>query len=197
MIAFLEGAVVDKQPTTMTLLVGGVGYELHTPTRSSESLPGQGETAFVYTHLHVREDAHTLFGFATATEKALFRLLLGTSGIGPKLALAMLSAMSPSDLQDAVDRGDLSAITRIPGVGRKTAERLLVELRDRIGKIDTGHDAAGGQSTTAMYREEAVAALEALGIGKTAAEKLIRTASEGDTAPVDTAALVRRALREL
>jgi Holliday junction DNA helicase RuvA len=96
-----------------------------------------------------------------------------------------------------VDRGDLSAITRIPGVGRKTAERLLVELRDRIGKIDTGHDAAGGPSVTAMYREEAVAALEALGIGKTAAEKLIRTASEGDTAPVDTAALVRRALREL
>ncbi|HXI52136.1 MAG TPA: Holliday junction branch migration protein RuvA, partial [Candidatus Saccharimonadales bacterium] len=134
MITFLRGRLVDALPTQATIDVGGVGYEVLLPLSSFDKLPATGAEVHLLTHLVVREDAHVLYGFMSSQERDLFRLLIhNVSGIGPKIALNVLSGMNVTALRGAVATGDVKALAQISGVGRKTAERIVVELKDKIG----------------------------------------------------------------
>ena len=178
MIAYLSGTLAEKKPTEATIDVGGIGYLVLIPTSTFEKLPDVGKACKLMTHHHVREDAETLFGFATADEREVFRGMIKVSGVGPKLALAALSAMRPDELRQYVASGDVSLLTRIPGVGRKTAERLVVELRDKLvpaaPSIVEG-TTSGSTSTPSLpiARMDAILALEALGMSRNAAEKSV------------------------
>jgi holliday junction DNA helicase RuvA len=136
MIARLSGTVLSRRATEVILDVGGVGYRIHAPTSTIEKLPQEGKQAVLHTHLHVREDAMQMYGFVTEEALSVFETMLAVSGVGPKLALAALSAMTPSELRASVTGGDAAMLTRIPGVGRKTAERMILELRDRFAALD-------------------------------------------------------------
>jgi holliday junction DNA helicase RuvA len=132
-IALLEGLVAERGADRAVLSAGGVGYEIHCSATTLASLPAVGQTTRVLTHLHVRDDALTLFGFATATERDLFLLLVGVNGVGPKLALAVLSVLSPEALRRAVLAGDAEALTVVPGVGKKVAARIVLDVKERLG----------------------------------------------------------------
>lgn len=199
MIAYLSGKLADKKPTEIIIDVHGVGYQLLIPTSTYETLPAVGEPVMLHTYHHVREDAIVLFGFATRSERTAFTLMIGVSGVGPKLALATLSAMSPSELRDHILEGDARLLTNIPGVGRKTAERLVIELRDRMAHADFGEGGApltGGSEARAAARADALAALEALGLSRAAAEKNIRKVLRDHPAVQSAEELIRMALRE-
>jgi len=163
MIGRITGKLVLKQPPLLLVDVGGVGYELEAPMSTFYKLPAVGEGVSLHTHLTVREDAHLLFAFGSSTEKALFRELIKISGVGPKLALAILSGVSVEDFWETVRASDVVRLTKIPGIGRKTAERLVVEMRDKAGGVAE----AGGISTApavgAAPLQEARAALASLG----------------------------------
>jgi Holliday junction DNA helicase RuvA len=178
MIGSLQGVLVRKAPPQLEIEVGGVGYELEAPMSTFYTLPGVGERVRLLTHLVVREDAHILYGFGTAEERALFRNLLKVSGVGPRIALAILSGVSASAFARCVVEQDTAALTRIPGVGRKTAERLIVEKRDRV-------DAAGGvpgSAAPAVGAEgEAFSALVALGYKPAEAAQMLKGAGGGTT----------------
>ena len=164
MIGRIAGRLLSKQPPLLLVDVGGVGYEIEAPMSTFYKLPASGEPVVLLTHLTVREDAHLLFGFATATERELFRALIKVSGVGPKLALSVLSGVSVEDFWVTVRAGDVARLTKLPGVGRKTAERLIVEMRDRAG-AEADAVLAGG-STAALAGsplQEARSALAALG----------------------------------
>src|SRR5437667_9186430 len=134
MITFLDGKLVSALPTQATVDVNGVGYEVLIPLSSYDKLPAVGQPVQILTHLHVREDAHILYGFMTAPERDLFRLLVNhVSGIGPKLSLAVLSGMSVSNFKSAVVNADIAALSKISGLGKKTAERIVLELKDKVG----------------------------------------------------------------
>src|SRR5215510_5694278 len=136
MITFLQGRLVDALPTQVTVDVHGVGYEVLIPLSSFDKLPPVGQDIKILTHLAVREDAHVLYGFISAQERDMFRLLINTvSGIGPKIALNILSGMNVTALRGAVANGDVKALSQINGVGKKTAERIVVELKDKIGPV--------------------------------------------------------------
>ena len=165
MIGFLRGKLVSKQPPHLMLEVAGVGYEVDAPMSTFYNLPAVGEDLFLYTHLVVREDAHILFGFGTEREQQMFRELLKVSGIGPKLALSILSGINVDELLVCVASADADSLVRIPGVGRKTAERLLIEMRDRIksfGEVSSLPVLTGAQGN-AGKQGEAFSALLALG----------------------------------
>ncbi len=132
MYNFLSGILVEKALTSVTLDVNGVGYELAVPLSTSQKLPQTGSKAKLFTHFVVREDVHLLFGFATEEERSVFRLLLGVNGVGPKVAMTVLSGVGISELKRAIVQGSLPILTSIPGIGRKTAERLIIELREKI-----------------------------------------------------------------
>src|SRR5437868_5010848 len=134
MITFLDGKLVNALPTQATVDVNGVGYEVFIPLSSYDKLPSAGQPVRILTHLHVREDAHILYGFMSASERDLFRLLVNNvSGIGPKLALAVLSGMSVNNFKAAVVNSDVTALSKISGLGKKTAERIVLELKDKVG----------------------------------------------------------------
>ncbi|HKS35687.1 MAG TPA: Holliday junction branch migration protein RuvA, partial [Verrucomicrobiae bacterium] len=136
MITFLHGKLIEVLPTQVTVEINGVGYEVLIPLSSFDKLPAPGNEVKLLTHLAVREDAHTLYGFMTSAERELFRLLINTvSGVGPRIALGILSGMNPIAFRGAVANGDVKALSQISGVGKKTAERIVVELKDRIGAI--------------------------------------------------------------
>ena len=177
MITFLDGKLVSALPTQATVDVNGVGYEVFIPLSSYDKLPTVGQPIRILTHLAVREDAHILYGFMTVPERDLFRLLVNSvSGIGPKLALAVLSGMSVSNFKTAVVNSDIAAISKISGLGKKTAERIVLELKDKLGV------AAAWQAATAAYAptpeqeqaNEAVLALIALGYKQVDAHKAVR-----------------------
>lgn len=197
MITYVSGTLAHKSPTDAVIDVQGLGYELLIPTSSYEKLPAVGKPAKLLAHHHVREDAAILFGFATEAERTLFRTMIGVSGVGPKLALAALSAMPPDTLRDHILEGDSSVLTRIPGVGKKTAERLVVELRDRLADLDEfeGGPATGGGDASASMRADARAALEALGFSRAEAEKRIRKALRDHDGTTSAEELIRLALR--
>mgnify|MGYP006184307909 CR=1 FL=1 len=177
----------------------GLGYEVLIPTSTFEVLPAVGQAAQLYTYQDVREDTLALYGFSTRDEREVFEVMLGVSGIGPKLALAALSAMRPAELRDHVLAGESSVLTNIPGVGRKTAERLIIELRDRLAKLDLGGSAApltGGDAARAAARADALAALEALGFSRAAAEKSLRTVLRNHPGVQTAEELIRLSLRE-
>ena len=200
MIAYVAGTLVEKKPTVVVLDVQGLGYRLLIPTSTYEALPETGQPAKLFAHHHVREDAVTLFGFASVAERQTFETMLGVSGIGPKLALAALSAMRPAELRAHVVDGDASILTNIPGVGRKTAERLIVELRDRMARLDLVEAGAaplsGGSDARAAARADALAALEALGFSRAAAERGLRKALRNHPGQQSTEELIRLVLRE-
>jgi len=198
MIAFIEGVLVEAMPTHAVVNVHGVGYQAAIPLSSFDRLPQPGGQVRLLTHLHVREDAHQLFGFATAAERDLFRLLLNhVSGIGPKLALAVLSGMSVTAFKAAVVHSDIAAISRISGLGKKTAERIVLELKDKVGvaaawEAASGEHAAGPEETRL---NDAVLALISLGYKQVDAHKAVKAAAaEGPGATED---LVRKALKRL
>ncbi len=175
MIDYVSGKLVSKKPTEAVIDVGGIGYKCLIPTSTFEKLPAKAQPVALLTHHYVREDAITLFGFGTDEERSVFNMMLAVSGVGPKLALAALSALRPSEIRDQIIAGDSAMLTRIPGVGKKTAERLILELRDRFEKSSLGNDdsVASTSGSNTSYRTDGMAALEALGLSRSAAEKAV------------------------
>lgn len=161
MIARLRGILISKSPGQILLEAGGVGYEVEIPYTTFFVLPETGAEALVHTQLVVREDSQTLFGFAATADRALFRLLIKTSGVGPKLALAILSGLSAEVFCRVVEENNLAALVKIPGVGKKTAERLLIEMRDRIGQLEQGTLPVLPEGEMPLARPEESAAEEA------------------------------------
>ncbi len=172
MISFLEGQIVQKFPTKIILNVNGVGYEVSISLNTYEQLPRDRETIQILTYLHVREDSMQLFGFASADERDLFLKLISVSGVGPRLAQGMLSGTTPQDFKMAVLTNDLGRLTAIPGVGRKTAQRLVLDLKDKF-QADKLQDLARPTAQESMS-EEAVLALVSLGYKQGVAQKAVR-----------------------
>jgi holliday junction DNA helicase RuvA len=196
MITFLEGIVEDKQPTHLVLNVGGVGYEVIISLNTYDRLPVAGDKTRVLIHDHIREDAHVLFGFMTEDERRVFSLLLSVSGIGPKTALSVLSGMSVREVKVAIKDGDVKRLSSISGIGKKTAERMVVELRDKFtsGEILL---ASSGQSLTDsdVRLRDAVLALVSLGYKRADAQDLVLKASaQPSMNGADVETLVRKAL---
>ena len=191
MIGSLRGRIASKPPPQLTVEVGGLGYELAAPMSTFFHLPAIGEEVRLLTHLVVREDAHVLYAFATEEERRLFRSLIKVSGVGPKIALALLSGISVSAFAECVEREDIAALTRIPGVGRKTAERLIVEMRDRLSAPAPGSGAAA-VVPGASAESEAYGALVALGYRPAEATRLLKAVGPGTHS---TEELIRRALQ--
>ncbi len=162
MFAFIEGKVCDKSGGALVLLAGGVGYQLTCSMQTLQKAPAMGETMRCYTYFSVREDAVELFGFATREEKDLFLRLTAVSGVGPKLALGLLGAMSLHDLQLAIVMDDVNTLSRAPGIGKKTAQRIALELRDKIRQEDISRVTGGGDSVPMTPGDSVSLALEAL-----------------------------------
>lgn len=190
MIGRLSGVLLEKNPPNLLLDVSGVGYEVSVPMSTYYNLPGNGGQVTLFTHLVVREDAHLLFGFATESERATFRQLLSVNGVGPKVALAVLSGLSVADLTQAVAQQESGRLTKIPGIGKKTAERLLLELRDKLGAVGVASESARGASDA---RHDIVTALIALGYH----EREASTAVKPLTAEVSLEEGIRQALKSL
>ncbi len=194
MIGFLEGTLVSKLPPQLTLDVGGVGYEIQAPMSTFYGLPKSGEPLRLVTHLVIRDDAHVLYGFASEAERALFRSLLKVSGVGARIALGILSGISVEGFRRCVVEKDIVALTRLPGIGRKTAERLLVEMPDRLPAPDlSGGDGDGGDGV-ANAQGEAHGALLALGYKPAEASRMLK---DLDATRLGTEELIREALRQV
>lgn len=174
MIAFLSGQLLERAPGRIVVDVHGVGYELFIPVSTFSHLPAPGQAVSLQVHTHVREDAIQLYAFATGLEKSLFEKLLAVSGVGPKLALAVLSGVPASDLAVAIAGSDLTRLTAIPGVGKKTAERICIELRDKLGPLLAAPAPAPGLPRAA---EEVLSALVNLGYARGLAEKALAKAA--------------------
>lgn len=199
MIAFLKGKLVDAQPTFAVVDVQGVGYEVLIPVSSFDKLPLPGQEVTILTHLAIREDAHVLYGFMTAAERDMFRLLINTvSGIGPKIALNVLSGMNVVSLRGAVANGDVKALSQISGVGKKTAERIVVELKDKVGAAAAFEASSATRATSPedMKLHDAVQALMALGMKQNEAHDAVRAAAAVLGAEATTEKLVRAALKK-
>lgn len=197
MITFLEGIIEDKQPTHAVLNVGGVGYEVTISLSSFDRLPSIGERVRILTHDHVREDEHRLFGFMTEDERRVFGLLLGVSGIGPKIALSALSGMTVRELKVAIRDADVKRLSGISGIGKKTAERMVVELRDKFGAGEMlAATAAGAEATESDIRlRDAVLALISLGYKRAEAQEMVlRVNAQPAMAGAGVETLVRKAL---
>ncbi len=191
MIGSLRGRIASKLPPQLTIDVGGVGYEVEAPMSTFFHLPQVGHDVQLLTHLVVREDAHVLYGFATEEERRLFRAVIKVSGVGPKIALALLSGISVEGFAQCVQNQDAAALTRVPGIGRKTAERLLVEMRDRLGTIESAQGPVV-MPATASPESEAFGALVALGYRPSEATRLLKAVGPGTHS---TEELIRRALQ--
>lgn len=196
MIGYLRGVLLDKRPPTLVLDVHGVGYELDAPMTTFYDLPATGEDVTVHTHMVVREDAQMLFAFSDISQRDVFRSLLKISGVGPRVALAILSTLSTRDFFDAVSGNDVARLTRVPGIGRKTAERLLVEMRDRV--LSQIEESGQAPPVTVERRdnpvEDAVSALMALGYKAPEASRAVR---DIDAEGLSSEDLIRQALRQL
>ena len=190
MIAFLTGRVAAKTAGSALLDVGGVGYRLLMSTRTVASLPAEGDTATIHTYLHVREDELTLYGFESDDERSLFETLIGVSGVGPKVALAVLSALRPDALRAAVAADDVAVLSSVPGIGKKTAQRLALELKDKLDLPDVGLAGRGAHPVAAA---EARDALLAMGFTAAEAAAALRGAEESSSAEQ----LLKSALKSL
>jgi len=199
MITFLRGKLVEALPTQATIEVQGVGYEVLIPLSSFDKLPAPGGEVHLLTHLSVREDAHVLYGFTTTAERELFRLLIHTvSGIGPKIALNILSGMNPVALRGAVAAGDVKALSQISGVGKKTAERIVVELKDKIGAAGAWEASSAQRALSGADQKinDAVLALMALGYKQVEAHDTVRAALAALGAQATVEELVRAGLKK-
>ncbi len=181
MIASLTGRLVSKTPTDVVLDVHGVGFTLNIPLSTYSAVGEPGETLTLLTYLQVREDALVLYGFATSDERSMFRNLISVNGIGPRLAQNILSGVSSPELRSLIQTGNTAALTGIPGIGKKTAERIIIELREKLEKDSGGREAISVQSKTSMeVRSEALEAMLALGFQRSVAEKAVRSALNQD-----------------
>ena len=199
MITFLDGKLTTALPTQAIVEVNGVGYEVFIPLSSYDKLPAAGQPIRILTHLVVREDAHVLYGFMTPPERDLFRLLVNNvSGIGPKLALAVLSGMSVTNFKSAVVNSDIVALSKISGLGKKTAERIVLELKDKVGVAAAWEAASAMHAPTPELERanEAVLALIALGYKQVEAHRVVRELQqkEGEKSPEE---LVKLALKQI
>lgn len=186
MIAHLSGTVLLKQPNTVVIDVAGVGYEVTIPVSTFYDVGDVGDPVALRVHTHVREDAIQLFGFRTGREKDLFLKLTSVSGVGPKLAITVLSGMSPDELVPAIRTNDLARLTSIPGIGKKTAERIVIELRDKMSalltpEIEAEYAASRPSNDTDAVRDDVVAALLSLGYQKAQAEKAVSRVLERES----------------
>ena len=188
MIGRITGTLLEKTPPTVCVDVGGVGYEIDVPMSTLYDLPENGARVSLFTHLAIREDAHVLFGFLTAQERAAFRSLIKVTGIGARTALAVLSGMSVQDLADAIAQQETGLLTRVPGIGKKTAERLLLELRGKMG-AELGTDV----SRPTSGREDILNALLSLGYSSSESQAALKALPEG----VEVAEGIRLALKSL
>lgn len=198
MITSLRGTLISKAPTEIVLEVNGIGYAIHIPLSTYERLGDIGKEMVLFTYLHVREDALQLFGFATEAERKFFKLLLSISGIGPKIAQGILSGMSVAELEENIVKGNVPALTSIQGVGRKTAERIVLELREVVARGERSSIAVpSGAASTAEMRHEALLALLSLGFTQQAAEKALRGALQAthNTPPQSVEELIKEALK--
>jgi len=194
MIAWLKGELMEKQPPSLLLNVNGVGYELEAPMSTFYELPAVGEPATLFVHMVVREDAQLLFAFSSRQQREMFRSLIRVNGVGPKVALAVLSTLSAQELMQCMANEDVAQLCKVPGIGKKTAQRLVVEMKDRLekefGDIAIEARATGGASND---RQDAIAALVALGYKNADAARVIKS-QENDLSSEE---LIRRALRSL
>ena len=196
MIGRLRGIIIEKQAPDLVLDVGGIGYEVAAPMSTFCNLPALDQEVMLYTHLVVREDAQLLYGFATIRERLLFRSLLKVNGVGAKLALTILSGSDVDDFARSVQEGDAASLTRLPGVGKKTAERLIIEMRDRLKEVSGAMGLklnASEASILAGAKDEAIEALVTLGYKPVEADKMIRLVG-GEN--LSTAELIRQALQQ-
>jgi holliday junction DNA helicase RuvA len=198
MIAHLSGKLLSKHPNQIVIDIQGVGYLVNIPLSTFYELGALGEAVQLLIHTHVREDTIALFGFQTAKEKQLFEQLTSVSGIGPKLGITILSGMSVDELVPAIRQGNLARLTSIPGVGKKTAERMVVELRDKLSKFDAvWTETPAPVGIVSDLRDDVISALTNLGYPKPSAERSVRNvmAAAGPDEPFET--LLRRSLQEL
>ena len=195
MITFLHGTLAEKTPSVVTLDVHGVGYEVFISLGTYDRLPGTGSACRLLTYHHIREDAQILFGFMQPEEKSMFERLLGVNGIGPKLALSVLSGLTVAELSTAIAESNIKRISSVHGVGKKTAERIIIELRDKINPLEAlaGRSAGGDSAQNAMLRD-ALLALASLGFPQDQARKMIQSALDADASIKDTETLLRKAL---
>jgi Holliday junction DNA helicase RuvA len=195
MIGLLRGIILHKQPPSLLLDVNGVGYEIDAPMSTFYQLPADDSPVTLYTHLAIRDDAHVLFGFATPSDRTLFRALLKVNGVGGKMALAILSGMTAEEFAQCVQAGDVAALTRVPGVGKKTAERLLIEMRDRLPAIASSD---GAQVVLAQQpaspSNDALDALLALGYKLAEAQRMLKTVDQQN---MNTEDIIRQALQSI
>ena len=196
MIGFLKRRLPAKQPPMLLVDVGGVGYELEAPMSTFYGLPAAGEPVALFTHLVVREDAHILYGFGSEGERRLFRALLKVSGVGPKIALGILSGASVEDFVRIIESEEVAMLTRIPGIGRKTAERVIIEMRDNVqkfaGPAAAGRESPGAAGAAPSAQSEAFSALLALGYKPPEVARLLKSADEPG---LSTTEIIRRALK--
>jgi len=196
MISHLSGRIAEKTPTSVVLDVSGVGYLCEIPVSSFKQLPAVGESVKLLTYHHVREDAQQLFGFYTPEERELFSLLISVSGVGPKMALTLLSGASVAEIADWIRKGKTELLTRVPGIGPKTASRLVVELKDKLEKWKIREGVPGGAiRVESTFEEEATMALVTLGFGRLEAKRAIERALSDNGRPKNVEELIRQALR--
>jgi Holliday junction DNA helicase RuvA len=195
-IAYLHGRILEKQPNRIVVDVAGVGYDVSVPLSTFYDLGDAGSEITLRIHTHVREDALALYGFATKLEQDLFERLIAISGIGPKVALSVLSGIEPPELIHAVERGDPARLTAIPGVGKKTSERIVLELKDRLPKIQSAAPVGEQKSTPSALRDDVLSALMNLGYHRPLAEKSVVAAVKAAPAG-DFERTLKQALREL
>jgi Holliday junction DNA helicase RuvA len=197
MIAYLRGRLFDKQPNRLVVDVNGVGYDVAVPLSTFYGLGEPGSEIALRIHTHVREEALSLYGFATKLEQDLFERLIGVSGIGPKVGLAVLSGIEPAELIRAIEHGDIARLTAIPGVGKKTSERIVLELKDRLPRVQVAAAAAGGAALVdASLRDDLLSALMNLGYHRPLAEKAVESAIKASP-DGDFERTLKQALREL
>jgi len=196
MIAHLRGTLLEKHPNLVIVDIGGVGYEVTIPVSTYSSLPATGSEVQLHIHTHVREDALLLFGFVSAADKALFEKLITVSGIGPKLAVTALGGLTAPDLAQAIREGSVEQLVRIPGVGKKTAERMVLELRDKLDLLPgiARAAAASAKSTFNTTEEDVISALANFGVARMAAETAV-TKAKSASEENDFDGLFRRALK--
>lgn len=197
MISRLKGTVLESSPLLVVLDVAGVGYEVHIPVTTAEKVPPPGGTCSLFTQAVYREDSATLYGFATQDDRDFFRLLVEkVSGIGPKIAISMLSRMSPELLRSAIASSDVTLLAKCPGIGKKTAERLVIELKDKVGLPSSGESVSSGAATANRPSnfQDAVSSLMILGYKPADADNLIRKAANRIGADAATEALIKTAL---
>lgn len=196
MIGFVRGKLISKTPPLLLLDVQGIGYEIEAPMSTFYDLPATGETVMLHTHLVIREDAHILFGFVRDSDRSLFRALIKVNGVGAKLALTILSGLSVEQFHRCINESDAQSLVNLPGIGKKTAERLIIEMRDRLPKTDLGDISQVSSNSFGVKpgnpKQEAVSALVALGYKPQDAGQMVRSVADQD---LSCEQIIRQALQ--